>query len=344
MILGSALFIDCAVRSRAFMTALLYGSAALFLVYVNTKQATRTLSLDREAATQSKLTEIAGGSQVASQRSQLLAQRAEQVKLAGEKAVGTLETEYKTAILSDPKRWEDTSQCEDVQARKSGTYCTDIAKAKGRWEAGKERIRLDGELAKLPKVTAVEVAATGDTKTEIVADAYVANIAALAKELGYQPTERLIKAEEVLSRAFSFELLAALGPTGWLMFVGMMQHGAGHVASAMSRLRGLRRKKAPKQEPARLEPTGADDVDRCITELFEDSSAGSMLSKQIRPLAKAWFDAKGLPFDETKLWPRLGQRFKYDPNNNRPRYIGLKPRPKPGLRVVSSNEEFQPRG
>jgi hypothetical protein len=82
----------------------------------------------------------------------------------------------------------------------------------------------------------------------------------------------------------------------------------------------------------------ADDHDRAIADLFEVEPAGVMSAKQIRPIVEAWFTARGLKLDESKLWPRMGERFKRDPNNGRPRYLGLKVRVKgpPKLAVVSS--------
>ena len=63
-----------------------------------------------------------------------------------------------------------------------------------------------------------------------------------------------------------------------------------------------------------------------------------MASKAIRPLAKAWFETKGVKFDEGKLWAKMRARFTYDRNNNRPRYLGLKVRVKgpPRLALVST--------
>ena len=69
LILESALFIEGAVRLRSWVLTPLCVVAALFLVYVNTKQASRTLSFASEAASEAKLAEIAGGSHLASQRS-----------------------------------------------------------------------------------------------------------------------------------------------------------------------------------------------------------------------------------------------------------------------------------
>ena len=83
----------------------------------------------------------------------------------------------------------------------------------------------------------------------------------------------------------------------------------------------------------------ADAIDRSIVDEFEDAAAGKMTAKEIRPLIHAWFSKQGLPKpDESELWAKMRQRFKHDPNSGRPRYLGLKQRPKqPNIRIVSRN-------
>jgi hypothetical protein len=333
MILGSALFIEGAMRARSWLLTPLCICAALFLVYVNTKQATRVLSLVSEAASEAKSSDIASASQLASQRSHLLARREVQVELAGETTVGALEAQLQQLTMSDLRAWNATSQCEDVTARASGVFCAKVAEAKARIEAAKARDKIDAELMALPtpKVVAVPGA-------EAVADAYVANVVALLREAGFRPTERLVRAEEALARAFSFELLAALGPTCWLMFI----NGMVVVGSAVSRRTPS--PKAPKQvseirdtSPAPTDP--ADDLDRCIADAFEADPTGVMLAKDIRPVVQAWFERQGIGKPvEKALWAKMRERFKHDPNGGRPRYFGLKARVKapPKLAVVSS--------
>jgi hypothetical protein len=335
MILGSALFIEGALRLRSWVLTPICVLAALFLVYVNTKQATRVLSLSGESASEAKAAEIARGSQLASQGSQWLARRKVQVELAGETTVGALEAQLQALQLSDLRTWNATKGCEDVTAKASGVFCAKVAEAKARIEAARERDRIDAELAKLP-VPKLAAVAGGEAP---VADAYVANVVALLREAGFKPSERLVKAEEAIARAFSFELLAALGPTCWLAFIDIMVAG-GAAASARMRKVASPQPTPPKRgeaaPPALAEP--ADDLDRCIADLFEIEPAGVMSAKEIRPLVKAWFGAKGLRLNETQLWVRMGGRFKRDPNGGRPRYLGLKPRAKgpPRLAVVSA--------
>jgi hypothetical protein len=43
----------------------------------------------------------------------------------------------------------------------------------------------------------------------------------------------LVKAEEAIARAFSFELLAALVPTCWLAFIDIMAAGGAAVSARM---------------------------------------------------------------------------------------------------------------
>ena len=331
MILGSALFIEGALRLRSWVLSPLCIVAALFLVYVNTKQATRVLSLASEAASEAKAAEIAGGSHLASQGSQWVARRAEQAKIAGEATVGTLEAQLQALQLSDLRAWNSTGGCEDVTAKASGIFCAKVAAARAKIEAAKERDKLHAKIAALP--VPKTISAPGAEAP--VVDPYVANVVALPKEAGFRPSERLVKAEEAMARALGFELLAALGPTCWLAFTNMLA-GGGSPAPARMRKASARPEK-PAEAPAPGMPENADDHDRCIADCFEDAPGGVMTAKAIRPLVKAWFDGKGLKLDENKLWPRMRARFKHDPNNNRPRYFGLKPRVKgpPKLAVVA---------
>jgi hypothetical protein len=334
MILGSALFIEGALRLRSWVLTPICILAAFFLVYVNTKQATRVLSLSSEAASEAKAAEIARGSQLASLGSQWVARRRVQVELAGETTVGALEAQLQALQLTDLRAWNATKGCEDVTAKASGVFCAKVAEARAKIEAAKERDRIDAELAKLP-VPKLATVAGGDAP---VADAYVANVVALLREAGFKPSERLVKAEEAIARAFSFELLAALGPTCWLAFIDMMALGSAVVSARMRKAASPQpspNKRGEAAAPAPAEP--ADDLDRCLADLFEVEPAGVMTAKDIRPLVQAWFSAKGVRLNETHLWVRMGARFKRDPNGGRPRYLGLKARVKgpPRLAVVA---------
>jgi hypothetical protein len=335
MIAGSALFIEGAMRLRSWVLSPICIIAALFLVYVNTKQATRVLSFSSEAASEAREAEIAGGSHVASERSHLLARRQAQAEIAGETTVGALVAQLRALQLSDLRAWNATSGCEDVTAKASAAFCTKVAAARAKLEAAKARERIDAELAKLPVPKKV-MAASSEVP---VVDAYVANVVALLREAGFKPSERLVKAEEAMARALGFELLAALGPTCWLGFVNMMM-GAAHVTAAAARMRRPGTKREEPDPPAALvsaTPVNADDYDRAIADLFNEAPAGVMRAKDIRPLVRSWFDSKGKALEESRLWAKMGEKFRRDPNNGRPRYMGLKPRLRgpPNLAVVA---------
>jgi hypothetical protein len=176
MILGSALFIEGAVRLRSLVLTPICVLAAFFLVYVNTKQATRVLSLSNEATSEAKQAEIARGSHLASQGSQWVARRKVQVALAGEAPVDALEAQLQALQLSDLRAWNATKGCEDVTAKASGVFCAKVAEARAKIAAAKERDKLDAQIAALP---APKVVGSADTP---VADAYTANVVALLRE------------------------------------------------------------------------------------------------------------------------------------------------------------------
>src|SRR5262245_46823352 len=171
MILGSALFIEGALRLRSWVLTPVCILAAFFLVYVNTKQATRVLSLASETASEAKAARVAEGVAGGRKGSQLQKRREEQARIAGETAVGALEAQLQALQLSDVRAWNGTEGCSDVTSKASGVFCVRVAEAKAKIEAAKERDRIDAELAKLPATTTL---ATPGVAAPVV-DPYVAN-------------------------------------------------------------------------------------------------------------------------------------------------------------------------
>lgn len=324
MILGSALFIEGALRFRSIVLTPVCVLAAFFLVYANTKAAIRNLSLASEAASEAKTAEIARGSHLASQRSQLQKRLDEQVQQAGWAAVGTVEAELAQLKVREARRWKATDGCDPARTTSSAEFCAQVAGLVAKVEAAKARDKINAELKALPAPEMVETA----KGSAPVADPYVANVMALLVEAGWKPTERLVRAEEAMTRALAFELLAALGPTCWLAFIEILLGASAAVRTARSRKPTAKPEKvvAEPDSPARAT---ADDIDRWMVDDLEDGS-GSMRSGDLRKLALAWFDARGLAKpDEQELWARIRARYKHDPNNGRPRYLGVKQRQKP---------------
>lgn len=338
LILASALFIEGAVRFRSLTLTPLCIVSALILVFVNTKAATRNLSLASEAASEAKGSEITTASHLASQRSQLEKRIAAQVQLVGWTAVDALQSGVDVAIASDASQWRVSRQCEAPNGPITGAYCTRVAEAKAKVGAAQLRDQLQAQLDKVP-VPAIAVSATG--QTDAVADSYVANVKALAGEMGFKPSDRIIKAEEALSRAFAFELVAALGPSCWLAFVDLLFGAGAHVSGRRKEAKSAASKApATDTKAAEAEPTAsADDIDRWIADDLEECPTGSMTSKELRIMCHAWCSRAGVPKPaERDLWPRMKSRFKHDGRNNRPRYLGIKPRVKLGPRLAVNND------
>jgi hypothetical protein len=346
MVIGTSVIIDVILRKERFLLAVILLPVAMFFVYTNLGAAMGNLSLASAAATQAESEKIAGGSHLASQRSQLKSRIDAQVQLAGWAAVGALQAEVDKVVAEDPRQWKDSSECEAPNGPKTGAFCTKVATAKAKVEAAKTRDELQAKFDALPAPKGDEAPKNGP---QFSANPSVANKQAIARELGYDLSEQLILAEEAFSRALAFELLAAFGPSCWLMLIDLLQHGTGAAAAGVARARsfGRRKKAEPKAEPVEapkpVAPAGAaDDIDRMYADEFDLVPTGVMRSKEIRPFAHAWFDRRGIDRpQENLLWQRLQAMpgVKYDPNNGRPRYIGIRPKQAaPQLRLVAGNE------
>src|SRR5262249_30095035 len=158
-----------------------------------------------------------------------------------------------------------------------------------------------------------------------VADPYVANASALLSAAGLKPNERLIKAEEALTRALSFEVAATLGPGAWLALMGELQAGAVTLAPVANRGRGKRQKKAEpavedeskSKAPPASKPNQADTIDRWMADALEatEDGTGYIYSKELRKLCEAWCEARKVDMpDENELWARMRESFKHDKN------------------------------
>lgn len=337
MILASALFIEAAVRLRSYVLTPVLLVAAILLAYSNTKQAVRNLSMASEAVGEAREAAILAASQVSSQSSQLKSRRDAQVKVAGEDATATIAAELERIKIADALRWQQTNGCHPDKVTTSREFCSRVAQAKGRLAAAQERDRLDIELRDLRSVGPARLDA--GPSVPAVADPYVANIAAIVGELGYKPTERMIKAEEAIVRAFTLELVAAFGPSCWLILMEAI-FGVGAAATMIaSKTLNPRVSRSPASQSSShslAETPKADPLDRWIADELEADPSGVLMASDLRSSWEAWRDAKGEGHDisDRALWIRVKRQYKHDKNGGRPRYHGVRKR-KPGLRLVA---------
>jgi hypothetical protein len=336
-ILGAALLIHISsARPHLIGTPVLL-LVALFMVYGNTKQAVRALSFSGEVASEAREAKIAAGSQVASQRSHLEKRREAQVKVAGEAAAATLEAELEAIKVAEPRRWQLTRGCHPDEVTKSVTFCLQVAQAKAKVAAAAERDKIDAEMARLPAAATISTGLADGQKQ--VADPYVANVIELLRELGLRPSERLVKSEEAVSRALGLELLAAFGPSCWLIFVDLLAGVGGAASSASARFKGLSKRLRNAEgaaPPAPGEPAKADAIDRWIADDLEVHAGTVTFAKALRQ-TPGW-PAHQPGITENAIWQRLKKvpGVKHDPNSGRPRYFGLRIRAKGPTLVVNN--------
>jgi hypothetical protein len=326
MILGAALFIVGAHLLRSWVLSPLCVVGAIWLMCANTQQATRTLGLGREAASELREGRILAASHLASQRSRLESRRAAQAEIAGEANVATLEIAVDELKVGDPKRWRDTNGCAPDKVTTSREFCVQVVQAKAKVAAAASRDQIDRELRALP--TASTEVAEGVPK---VADPHLANQVALLKEAGFNPTDRLIAAVEAIFRAAGFELLAALGPAVHLGLINFIAVGA---SSAVSRQKPMAKKPKADDAIAPRAPAKADAIDRWIADDLELHDGSFVYAKDLRTTPGWPADLPGI--NERMIWQRLKNipGVKHDPNSGRPRYFGIRVRAKPKLAIV----------
>ena len=224
------------MESRSFWKGVGYTFLTLVLVVANTKQAMRNLGLDREATSEAKTKEIRDDSHLASQGSQLSDEIAEQVKLVGWKALGTLEAELETVQTERPCEVGGILALQgDRGGKKQATSAPRLRLQRRRSRRPRRATRSRPSSNGLPTPTgAVAEVGQMERRARLSRRPTWPTWLSLASAAGYQPNERLIKAEEVLYRAFTFELAAAFGPTAWLAFIAWLR-GVGEAAAGIVR-------------------------------------------------------------------------------------------------------------
>lgn len=336
MIAGSALLIHVALARPTFYGSPVLIMVALFLIYGNTKQAVRNLSLGSEALSEAREARMAAGSQVASQRSRLEARRLAAVATAGEVAPAVLEAAMDALRVSEPQRWRLTNGCAADKVTTSADFCLRYANAKAKVAAATEREKIDVVLANMAFAS---VPGIGDSAPK-VADPYTANVISLLGELGLRPTERIVVAEEAISRALGLELLAGFGPACWLIFLSILTSGPATVPAAKPRLPTKRVRLDTVAAPVLLssEPPKADAIDRWIADQLEFQDGAVVLAKQLRTSPGFPKDIDGI--NENTIWARLRATpgVKHDPNSGRPRYFGVRIRQRIALVSVAGGK------
>lgn len=311
-ILAAALFVEAAGRARcvARSTALVLG--AVLLILTNVQVAFENASHRSADRSDHRRAELEVAQRSSSQRLQWSQARKEAAEVAGEASTTAIDAQIRREVSRNARRWQATSQCDPkaTSARASMVFCGRFAELQAQYAAAVQRDQLDSQIQRLD---AREVVATATTSIDPFSDA----VSALARTVGVQITAMetmALVAQRDVFRALSLELVAALGPSAWLLLLRQ---------SAYARYEYPSQVRNPSAERG-LKTQADEQLDRFVAERL-CIAKNSTLSAGVGWLEwQAWCSGQGLATGTQKSFgARLKRRFKHDRNHNRPRYLGV---------------------
>jgi hypothetical protein len=179
-------------------------------------------------------------------------------------------------------------------------------------------------------------------------DPYVANMTSFLGIFGITPTaegQKGIRSPKSVLRTLGLEALAAFGPMLVLSLVdGLILAGRSMPApKAPKAAKVAEPVEEPKTAPAPVKP--AKPASKCTADFHrfcaDALEEGSTYAIDATPSYKLWCDwcaARGLEQGSQKRFGgMMGEKFTRDANNGFPRYLGVRAKLVPGLRIVASN-------
>ena len=276
-------------------------------------------------------------STVTSQIASLKDRRKAQAAIVGEAPPATIEAELAARKSKDATRWRSTEGCKEelTTARDTKTFCEQVHGIEGRLAAARERDKLQARIDELE---------AKDTKAPSSLDPGTDTIAMLFGAES-EVSKTWIAASSDWLTGIVMELMAAVMPALILhMFAGASKEAVPEPVR--------KRAKATKAKAQEMEPEPAEAAPEPVTNADADNNL--MIDRfyaarlepaqdetiQPRPLLIAWHEfcrENGIdPGKDKGFSQRIQRLVRYERNNGRPRYVGIRLKPaRPQLRVVA---------
>ena len=277
---------------------------------------------------------------IASQIASLKDRRKAQAAIAAEAPVATIEAELAGRKSKDAPRWTSTEGCREelTTARDTKAFCEQVRGIEGRLAAARERDKLQGRIDELE---------TKDTKAPSSLDPGTDTIAMLFGAES-EMSKTWIAASRDWLTGIVMELMAAVMPAVILHMVAAATASKEAAPEPVQKSAKPARAKAQEREIepepafAALEPaTDADSdavIDRFYAARLEPAQDETI---QPRPLLTVWHEfcrENGIdPGKDKGFSQRIQRLVRYERNNGRPRYVGVRIKAaRPHLRVVAN--------
>lgn len=338
-ILASALFIEAARHSRSWVMGSMFVVASLFLAGVNVQVAFEHAASKSDRRSDDRRSAMKTAQDQSSQRSQWSQGRSEAATIAGETPAGKYEADIQQLISRNSDRWQATGECGPMRitAEQSKAFCASVAELRGRADAARRRDALDTKInAAVDRAGGVEVPTT--------ADPYADNVAAFLGIFGMKfddDGKRALSASKDLLRSAGLEIIAAFAPTGWLLMVGAFMSGSSRPRPTEAKAERPPRA-APVATPRPVEretPVDMDDPFHAfIAEKMEDATGTRLPAGEPWQCWLVYCADKRLDAGSQKVFGvKMKARFAWESNNNRPRYLNVKIKSEPAIRLAVSN-------
>lgn len=364
-ILFSAVFFEASRRSGRWITGGIYILAGLFLIILNCMVAFDHASTRSDHRSDHRATIAQTAEKQRSQRSQWSQSRAEAATVARETPAKTIEAEIQQYILKDSRRYNATGECDPkmVTAGPSMTFCSELFRLRSVLEAARRRDDLDQKIADLDaKTEGKEVITATDPFAEGIANV----VAIFGVEMSDRSKRALTSSKDVL-RSLGLELVAAMGPTAWILIVDSLFTGLGRPMPAAPLVPAQPKTPAIRSEPRASALTVSLTADPAqpatnVTQLAVDAGAdgtvplddpfhafmATMLESVNGVTMRAgepweawlrWCVEKGVqPGSQKAFGTKMKNYFAWESNNNRPRYLNVRMKSAaPSLRMVVNN-------
>lgn len=323
-IFACAIFVEATLRANTPGRALFFVAAAGILMFANLQTAFDNAAHRSSDRSDLRANQIQLAARASSQRSRWSRERDEATRIAGLTPVVVLRADIEHAIAADAPRWRSTRSCQPLEttAAASINFCAQLATLRGKLAAAEQRDRIDARLAELDQARlTVEAVPTA-------ADPFAEGVARLLSALGLKIADDAkiaLTAGRDFVRSLALELIAALGPSAWLL-----------VTSGGS-LSARRVKKSPPgdaEEPTAVKRRQAEinDASASPFEQFRASQLEAIEGETLRAgaawmLWQAWCSRQGLdPGSQKKFGSSMTRKFAHDRNSNRPRYLNVRAR------------------
>jgi hypothetical protein len=323
----------------------------LFVVFLagNLWTANDNSSAYSEAQRSQKTSQIIASSQWSRTSQELENRRNAQAAIAGEEAPENIAADKDKTILKNAGLWRAANQCDlsklgSKHATKAQRdFCGSIKELDRKHAAALKRDLVDAEIAAHKKTM------PSGAKPESI-DPGAENLSAFLGELGFPVPAKLVSQLRDRKKSAILELLSAFGPSMFGFLIGNI-FGRKQKQPAPQRPVSLpgEKPKEPESEPKarsrQIFPAPGKSQPDDDPELtgFRQRCTEPGLHVYSGPLWDRWCEdcaERGVhPGTRQRFGRRLSKQVTRDPNNGRPRYLGikLKEKPVPRLRLVSGS-------